>query len=188
MAIEPTYTFDSRTQREVLADLEATRKWVAHLSDQGMIGDPMRVLWLRLVGELDAAEMLGWEVLERSGGPASSVDASIAPLPLSAVIAAIRLAHVLQWKSEFELAHVLYARAIETLNAVPPRSEDSAYADYLCPFAYQHRARCYFDEGKYQEALATSQHAYELRIAAGVPEDQLLSSAGLIEAARARLI
>ena len=187
MPQEPEYHFDTHTQREVLSDPEAARKWVEHLKAQGLVGDPMRVVWLRILGELDEAEDLGWRVLHRSGGPSSRSDDLDAPIPLSAVTAAIRLAHVLQWKREFTPALELYARALEAIEAVEPLSEDSAYADYLRPFAYQHVARCHFDQGRYEKALAASQKALHLREISGVPEDQVLASSGLIAALQAKL-
>ncbi len=187
MVKEPMCHIDAQTQREILVDPDSVQTWVEHLKAQGLAGDPMRVVWLRIAGRLDEAEELGWQVLRRSGGPSNAEEAAGAALPLSAVTAAIRLAHVLQWKRQFELAHTLYERALETVEAVTPMCEDSAYADYLHPFAIQHQARCYFDEERYQEALDASQRAYDLRVAAGVPEDQVLSSSGLIEACRERL-
>src|SRR5690625_720640 len=187
MAQEPEYHFDAHTQREVPRDPSEAAAWVDHLAAQGLVGEPMRVVWLRILGRLDEAEELGWRVLGRSGGPGSRTDALDAPLPLSAVSAAIRLAHVLQWQGEFPLACELHEQALAAIEAVEPMSEDSAYADYLRPFAYQHLARCYFDEGKYQKALEAAQRSFELRVNAGVPEDQVLSSSGLIDAIKARL-
>ena len=187
MAQEPEYHFDAHTQREILRDPNEAAEWVDHLEAQGLVGQPMQVVWLRILGRLDEAEELGWRVLGRSGGPGSRTDALDAPLPLSAVSAAIRLAHVLQWQGEFSLACALHEQALAAIEAVEPMSEDSAYADYLRPFAYQHLARCYFDEGKYQKALEAAQRSFELRVNAGVPEDQVLSSSGLIDAIKARL-
>lgn len=187
MLHEPEYRFDADTQREVLLDREHAAAWVNHLEGAGLSGDPMRVVWLRILGRLDEAEELGWKVLHRAGGPSCAWEARDAVLPLSSVVAAVRLAHVLQWKGQFCPAHTLYDHALGAIDAVEPMHEDSAYADYLRPFAYQHLARCYFDQGQYEKALAASEKALELRLDAGVPEDQVLSSSGLIDAVRARL-
>lgn len=187
MANEPQFTIDPLTQREELDDVATAEAWVAALEEQGILGDPMRVVWLRMLGRLDEAAALGWQVLARSGGPASSEHIDTADLPLTGVAAAIRLAHVLQWQGDFELAHALFDCAIATIEAVPPLHEDTAYADYLRPFAYQHRARCYFDQEDYAKALELAETALQLRQDAGVPEDQILHSAGLINAARSRL-
>src|SRR5699024_9380775 len=115
-------------------------------------------------GRLDEAEELGWKVLHRAGGPRGPWDARDAVLPLTSVTAAIRLAHVLQWKGDFCPAHILFDHALDAIHAVEPMHEDSAYADYLRPFAYQHLARCYFDQGQYKKALAASERALELRV------------------------
>src|SRR5699024_542828 len=184
---EPGYHFDAHTQREVLRDPQEAAAWVDHLEAQGLVGEPMRVVWLRILGPLDEAGKRGRRLLSRPGGPGARTDALDAPLPLSAVSAAIRLAHVLQWQGECALACALHEQALASIEAVEPMSEDSAYADYLRPFAYQHLARCYFDEGEYEKALESAQRAYELRVNAGVPEDQVLSSSGLIDAVKARL-
>lgn len=182
MVAEPTFVFDARTQREVVDNPHAARAWVTHLQSIGMAGDPMRVVWLRIVGDLDDAAELGWRVLHRSGGPGAVDDLGLTPLPLSAVTAAVRLGHVVQWQKNFALAHELFDHGLEAIEATEPLGEDAAYAEYLRPFALQHQARCYFDEGRYSEALGTSQLAHDLRVMAGVPEDQVLSSTGLISA------
>lgn len=187
MLQEPDFHFDVQTQREVLRDVEAARQWVAHLADQGLMGDPMRVVWLRILGELEEAEELGWKVLHRSGGPRSRTSDLSEPLPLTAVAAAVRLAHVLQWQRDFELAHALHEKALETIEAVEPCCEDSAYADYLRPFAYQHLARCYYDQGDYENALSTAKRALELRVNAGVPADHVLVTEAFISAVTAHL-
>src|SRR5690625_2227346 len=108
MPQEPAYYFDATTQREVLLEPAAARKWITHLEGQGLIGDPMRVVWLRILGDLDDAEALGWHVLNRSGGPTRRKLPDFDRMPLSAVTAAVRLAHVLQWRGQFETAHHLY--------------------------------------------------------------------------------
>lgn len=187
MSGEPEFHFDESTQREVLVDPEAARDWVRTLEEQGLIGDPMRVVWLRILGRIDEAEALGWEVLERSGGPGTAAAVPNCILPLTSVTAAVRLGHVLQWKGDFDTAHLLYGKSLAALESVEALAEDSAYADYLRPFAYQHIARCYYDQGDYRAAIDASQRAAELRRNAGVPKEQLLVSEGLISAARARL-
>lgn len=187
MSGEPEFHFDENTQREVLLDPEAARDWIRTLEEQGLIGDPMRVVWLRILGRIDEAETLGWEVLERSGGPDSLETAAGWTMPLTSVTAAVRLGHVLQSKGDFDGAHLLYEKALATLDSVEALTEDSAYADYLRPFAYQHVARCHYDQGDYRAAITASQQAAELRRNAGVPQEQLLVSEGLIRAAQARL-
>lgn len=187
MAQEPAFSFDDDTQREILHDEDQARAWIVHLESLGLLGDPMRVVWLRIMGDLHEAQNVGWQVLHRAGGPAGPDLDSGLPLPLTAVTAAVRLAHVLQWQGDFDTALTLHQAAIATVEGVEPMSEDSAYADYLLPFTYQHLARCYYDQGDYEAALYHAQQALELRQFAGVPADQQLISEGLISAARARL-
>lgn len=186
MVEEPKFYFDPETQREVLHNVEDAEAWVEHLTHKRLAGDPTRVVWLRILGRLEEAEDLGWLVLERAGGPRTRTDLPM-ELPLSSVTAAIRLAHVLQWRGKFPLAHELHAQSLETLDGISPQHEDAAYADYLRPFAYQHLARCYFDQGEHEKALTAARQAWELRVNAGVPEDQTLSSSGMIEVLELRV-
>src|SRR5699024_10435851 len=134
MAQEPGYHFDAHTQREVLRDPQEAAAWIDHLEAQGLVGEPMRVVWLRILGRLDEAEKLGWRVLNRSGGPGARTDALDAPLPLSAVSAAIRLAHVLQWPGGFAPACALPGQALAAREAGGPPTEHRADAEYLRPF------------------------------------------------------
>lgn len=187
MPSEPEFHFDENTQREVLLDPEAARTWVRKLEEKGLIGDPMRVVWLRILGRIDEAETLGWEVLQRSGGPHDLEAVPDFTLPLTSVTAAVRLGHVLQWKGDFDAAHLLYQKAFEALESVEALTEDSAYADYLRPFAIQHVARCHYDQGDYEAAIRVAERAAELRRNAGAPLEHVLNSEGLIAAARERI-
>src|SRR5699024_5184144 len=103
----PTYTIDDVTLRDVPDDVVAARARVAGLRAQGAAGDAERIGRLQMLGDLDVAERLGWRSLAAAGGPGTAGDVPVAgadvDLPIEAVGAALRLAHVLQWQRRSSL-------------------------------------------------------------------------------------
>ena len=173
MLQEPIYEYDALTQREIIYDANAAAQWVTHLETQGLIGEPARVDWLRRLGRLEEAEQLGWKVLHRSGGPAGRFDDLHAPLPLTAVEAAVRLAKVLISQGEAVLAQLLNEQALASVEAVDPLGDDANYADYLEQVVYCHIARCMVAEARYTEALDAAQTALQASNQASTREDQV---------------
>lgn len=192
----PTYTIDDVTLRDVPDDVVAARARVAGLRAQGAAGDAERIGWLRMLGDLDEAERVGWRSLAAAGGPGTAGDVPVAgadvDLPIEAVGAALRLAHVLQWQRRFELADALFRagreRADATARSAAAGTRDYRVAVAMRYFARQHGGKSLFDQGRYDEALGMFAHALALRLAAGAPQDQIDSSRQAVRAAGWRLI
>ncbi|RAS60344.1 tetratricopeptide repeat protein [Lentzea atacamensis] len=87
----------------------------------------------RMLGELDLAERALTKAFELRPSTA----------------ARLRLAHVLQWQGRFSEAHAEFAKCAET-GEIPG-------------FVHQHWGKCYFDEGRYAEALEHFRAALALR-------------------------
>ena len=180
MDAEATVVTDDVTLRDELTDVVAARARVRELEAMGPAGDGERVVWLRRLGQLDAAAELGWRELAARGGPAH--DDEVVVLPLDAVAAAIRLAHVLQWQGDHTAAERLFEAAISTA-----ASTDGPRASALHAFGLQHLGKCLYDQHRDREALACFEHALTLRRDTGAPADQIVSSEQAVRAARRRL-
>lgn len=87
----------------------------------------------RMLGELELAERALTRALELKPSTA----------------ARLRLAHVFQWQGRFAEAHAEFARCHET--------------GEIRDFVHQHWGKCYFDEGRYAEALEHFHAALKLR-------------------------
>jgi len=195
-SVAPTYTIDDDTLRDAPDDVVAARARVAELRVQGSAGDAERIGWLRMLGDLEEAERIGWRSLAAAGGPGAADEARTAStevdLPIEAVGAALRLAHVLQWQRRFELADVLFRagreRADATARSAAAGTRGYRVAVAMRYFARQHGGKSFFDQGRYDEALGMFAHALALGLAAGAPEDQITASRQAIRAAGRRLV
>jgi tetratricopeptide (TPR) repeat protein len=187
-----SYRIDDVTLRDVPDDVAAAWARVRELEAQDDAGGGERVVWLRMLGELDAAEELGWALLVRAGGPPDVEAARRRPhVPLGALGHAIRLGHVLQWQGRFADAEQLFEAAIASADSLaaasPPGSPEHAAATAMTAFGRQHFGKSRFDEGRDAEALGLFEQALEIRLANGAPADQLASSRQAIAATRQRL-
>jgi hypothetical protein len=180
-----SYHIDDVTLRDEPDDLEAAWAHVRSLEPGGE-----RVVWLRMLGELDRAEAMGWQLLAAAGGPGSLAEASRGVgLPVDALAPAVRLAHVLHWQERFRDADVLFSAVIASatqIAAASAGSPEQRRATTMLAFALQHLGKSRFDENRPVEALDLFEQAYALRQRLGVPDDQLASSRQAIAAARAR--
>jgi tetratricopeptide (TPR) repeat protein len=187
-----SYRIDDATLREVPDDVAAAWARVHELEAEGDAGGGERVVWLRMLGELDAAEDLGWTLLGRAGGP-PDVDAARrrSHLPLGALGPAVRLGHVLQWQGRFTDAEDLFEAAIASADsraaAGPPGTPEHTAATAMSAFGRQHFGKSRFDEGRYAEALELFERALEIRLANAAPADQIASSRHAIAVTRHRL-
>lgn len=186
----PEYAIDPVTLREVVADGDAAAAWVTHLRALGPDGDAERVAWLRMLGRLREAEVLGWQVLARAGGPGSGAEVSEVTLPTRAVGAALRLAHVLHWQGRFRDADELFSAARARIDHDLLSEDESVvrHAMALHAFTDQHQGKARFDEGRLDEAVAMLESALLRRQVAGAPADQLASSRLAVEAVRRRRV
>ena len=118
-------------------------------------------VWLRVLGELDEAEAKLWEALKLIGDHALGVRLRTQQQ--------IRLAHVLQWKKAFAQSDALFADIVARCEQSPE------LADYL-DFALQHAGKNFFDQKRFQEALAFFERALVLRKKRAAPRDQIAST------------
>jgi tetratricopeptide (TPR) repeat protein len=187
-----SYRIDDITLRDVPNDVPAAWARVRELEAHGDAGGAERVVWLRMLGELDAAEDLGWALLIRAGGPPDVETARRrSRLPLGALGPAVRLGHVLQWQGRFTDAEVLFEAAIasaDSLAAASPRgTPEHTAAMAMTAFGRQHFGKSRFDEGRYAEALELFERALAIRLANAAPADQIASSRHAIAVTRHRL-
>lgn len=183
---EVPYVIDDETLRDRPADEAAARARVAELEEIGEDGDDERVPLLRMLGELDAAEELGWRALARRGGPADPKALAMSGvIPFEAVPAAIRLAHVLHWQDQYSTSGELYSAALRTLENERMENDDPKISE-MEAFAHQHLGKLRYDEGKISIAKFHFEHALDLREAIGAPEDQIESSRQALRRAEER--
>jgi tetratricopeptide (TPR) repeat protein len=144
-----------------------------------------------MLGELDRAEALGWDLLAAAGGPGSLQAATEGvPLPAEALAPAVRLAHVLHWQERFRDADVLFTSAITSASGNAAAATDGSFeeqrATTMLAFTLQHLGKSRFDEGRLDDALALFERALALRRRVGAPDDQIASSVQAIAATRSR--
>lgn len=92
----------------------------------------------RTIGQLGEAERSFRQALALVGSESQFSKLKIANM--------IRLGHVHHWQSEFEKAHQLFDDSIDLIRG------DSNLSEYL-DFAFQHKGKCFFDQGQFEEAL-----------------------------------
>ena len=164
----PTYTIDDDTLRETVDDPEFVRARIRDLEALGSDGDIERLGWLRIIGELDAAEAIGRELLSNAGG---SVRGPL-PLPPGAILPALRLGHVLHWQGRFDEAADLMKRALSAAEG----EADSPRMRLIRAFAHQHLGKLQFDQGDLSASERSFRAALALREASQAPADQIASS------------
>lgn len=180
-----TFSIDPVTLREVPDDARAAWRHVRELEALGEAGDGDRVAWLRILGDLDAAEDLGRRVLERAGGPAAG-DAD-PTLPWRAVAPALRLAQVLQWQGRHDPAEHLMRNAVGAAGAAARAHPDDHRALALLAHAEQHLGKVLLDQGRDRRAWSCLRRALAIRTDTGAPADEVLSSRVAVASAAARL-
>ncbi|GAA0937909.1 tetratricopeptide repeat protein [Virgisporangium aurantiacum] len=168
MLAEYPWRFDPDTLREILdeADTALFHEIRAGLSERlATAGDDrsrarllsMRAAVSRSLGDLDPAKADGVRALAYAE--------AVGDLRLLSTVRT-RVAHVLQWRREFEAADRLFALADS------PELPDRARA-----FVYQHAGKCVFDQGRYIEAVNHFERALDLR--RDDPDPRLLASTEL---------
>jgi tetratricopeptide (TPR) repeat protein len=183
----PASRIDDTTLRDEPVDRDEALR---HVESLGPCGE--KVVWLRMLGELDQAAALGWALLADAGGPATlAVVEPRRDLPVDAIAPAVRLAHVLQWQERFAHADALFAVAVASaervVDASAAGSAEQRRATTLLAFAIQHRGKSWFDEGRLDDALESFRRALDLRERLDAPADQVASSRQAVAATLVRL-
>ena len=83
----------------------------------------------------------------------------------------IRLAHVYQWKKEFEKSQLLFDQARSIII-------DRPVSDMLTAAFHQHLGKHFFDQGLFEKAQSEFGLALSIRLKISAPKDQLESSRG----------
>lgn len=81
----------------------------------------------------------------------------------------IRLAHVFQWKKEFNKSSKLFSEAVASCR-------NNNELQNLLPFTLQHYGKDLFDQKKFKEALLCFNEALEIRLRQNAPIDQIEST------------
>jgi tetratricopeptide (TPR) repeat protein len=175
---EPASHIDPETQREVPDDPAALVASIAALTTLLAGG-------LAPAEELTVRARLGVELRR-----ARRLDEALAVLteevalarrmaqPYRVQHARIRLAHVHQWRGEFEVADAQFAELLAAATGLPARTQ---------AFTLQHAGRNAFDQRRWAEAARLFAAALEIRERIGAPADQRESSREALAAARRRM-
>lgn len=187
-----SYSVDDVTLRDLPDDIDEAWARVRELENLGDAGGGERVAWLRMLGELTAAEELGWRMLAGRGGPRDVNEARRRPnLGVGALGHALRLADVLQWQGRFADAEDLFVAAIASAESLadtaPSDSPIAATGIAMTAFGYQHLGKSRFDEARYREAGELFERALAIRQTCNAPADQIASTVQAIAAVRSRL-
>jgi len=146
------WVFDPDTLREVADDREGLEEirdaLTAKLNDHEDNAPRARLLSLRAV----VSRILGDLQKALADGKLALAHAEATGELRRIAIAQARLAHVLQWRGEFEEADRLFALANST-----------ELPDRLRATMYQHSGKCAYDQGRYIEACNHFEKALELR-------------------------
>lgn len=168
------YIFDENLQ-EVPTNPQEMNTFVNYQLDQIKLTDnPLQQVkllgeagvYLRILRQLDEAEkyLIKAEAIIASNS-----------LPISMSISQqIRLAHVYQWKKNFNLSNMMFEEILKTCER-----EEGLGA--LIDFSWQHAGKNYFDQQKWAKALNAFEKALELRKTRNAPQDQIESSMKSIE-------
>jgi hypothetical protein len=209
----PAHSFDPVTLHEVFDNVPGARAYLAELAE-GPDRDTPGTLATRvpltraLAPEADdpeaalaEAERLGWLAVRLADGPGDSPEAAEAhasDVPLGALAPLLRLAHVLQWRHRFFEADLLLGLALEATHHYGECAASIDHAHRLEYRALHAWGRCRYaqalevhaDQARpyLGEALALFERALELRVEAGTPPDEVVSTRQAIRAARDRLV
>lgn len=136
-------TIDNGSLREEIDDPPALRAWcLAHRQD------PRTVAYLRMLGDLDDAAILGRKSLEDPSLP-----------PLMRAVRRTRYAHVLQWQGAFTSAEEQFDLAAEETGFDDPTSPSSLQ---VLAAVFQHRAKCRFEHAQAQAIAGHPDEGQEL--------------------------
>jgi hypothetical protein len=146
------WTFDPDTLREVVDDEEGLHEIRAMLTDKldqySDNASRARLLSLRAI----VSRILGDLTKALADGKLAVAHAEATGELRRIAIAQARLAHVHQWREEFDEADKLFALANST-----------ELPDRLRATMHQHAGRCAYDQGRFMEAFHHFEHALELR-------------------------
>jgi hypothetical protein len=140
----PSHGVDDATLRDAPDDRDEVWDYVRTL---GPCGE--KVAWLRMLGELDQAEAMGWALLADAGGPGCLAEAtSRVSVPMSALAPAVRLAHVLHGQGRFRDTDVLFTAVVTSAENLV-RLDGGEWADQkrattTMAFAMQHLGKSRF--------------------------------------------
>jgi tetratricopeptide (TPR) repeat protein len=152
---------------ELIHSLDSMHEPEDRVSTLGEIG-----VYLRILGELDEAEVYLLEALEIIGERQLGIKKEVQQM--------IRLSHVLQWQKEFSESTKAFEQIVEVC-----RQDEEAH-EYL-DLALQHAGKNLFDQEEYFEALGFFYEALQLRKSKGSPQDQIESTETAIRVAQGRL-
>jgi tetratricopeptide (TPR) repeat protein len=174
--LEPTY--DPQTLHESYADPAAVQGRITQLRrDVAEAPDDIAELiargeladLLRGAGDLDPALTEARLAVER---------AELIGSPPQQHTAAIRLAHVRQWRGEFAESDALFARVVPA---------GAGFGPAIDAFTRQHAGLNDYEQGRYAAAAEHFAAALALRRASDLPTDQIDASEQALAAARARM-
>lgn len=175
------YFLDPLTLREVVNDKKLVSERILELELKGETGDAERIAWLRMVGRLDEAEKLGRASLAKAR-VSNFAEESSHILPLPAVTAALRLAHVFHWQERHVLAKELFLSAITAAkDATKDPKIHRKTALSLVAFGQQHLGKLHFDLGEFSNALDCFNKALAIRHDLDSPSDQIESTLQAIQ-------
>lgn len=92
----------------------------------------------------------------------------------------IRLAHVYQWQKNFSKSNEMFEKILQKC------STNEELVDLL-DFVLQHAGKNYFDQNRYQDALAAFEKALEIRLSRSSSPELIESSRKAVEVTRQRL-
>lgn len=155
---DTSYAIDPHTLRDIPNNPDDVARAVAFLQREVMredieLTDKLRLYGqcgslARIIGELDIAQ----KMLQQAIQLATSLGNHQA-----LVVNQIRLAHVHQWRRDFDKSNAIFAGLLENI--------DPLYADFI----YQHAGKNAFDQGDYKTALGYFHLALEIRMRKGDP-------------------
>jgi tetratricopeptide (TPR) repeat protein len=114
---------------------------------------------LRLLGDLEGALVAGRLSLRYSGDD-----------PALVTVAGVRLAHIHQWRGEYQVADGIYTQALE--------GAPDGYRSFAC----QHAGKSRYEQGDADAAIGHFENAVRLRVSG--PADLLAAAQQALEAAR----
>ena len=178
---KPLFNYDNHSLREIPQDPEALKQFILELKMKlksststlatvqllGEVGVHLRILL-----ELNEAEEALLKAIELINNHNLDVKTRIQQ--------EIRLAHVYQWKKDFQKSNKIFEQVIENCyNNI----EAQSYLD----FALQHCGKNFFDQTRYQEALDCFKKSLLIRIEKKSPVDQIASTQQALRETKKRL-
>jgi len=176
----PILISDERSLREKPQIPSEVRDYIAYLESQ-LLGavDPMKQVsllgeigsYLRILEDLTLAEekiQLAMNLIETH-----KLGAQVE------IQQKIRLAHIYQWKQDFEKSNTLF-------NEIIAFCRESSEAQKYLHFALQHAGKNFFDQQRYAEALTCFIEALKIRRERNAPLDQIESTKRAIEETKRR--